>query len=143
MASSREGTIDTAALQILSHGLDEGSRAYAPHRRGETNALPGRKPGEALSRPTRPSVGPRSVILDCGTSRRSGYTHVLWIAPDAEVMVGSHMIDRLGLIVGRVVGVEAYAWEGDDRLHVRAPGLAWDSLLRDAQDALADYLAAA
>lgn len=87
------------------------------------------------------SVGPRAVIMDCGTSRRHGYTHVLWIAPDAELIVGSHVMDLLGLIVGRVVGVEAYSWEGDDRLHVRAPGLEWDALLREAHDALANHLA--
>lgn len=58
-------------------------------------------------------------------------------------MIGSHVVEQLAFIVGRVVGVEAFAWEGNDRLHVRAPGLAWDDLLRDAQDALALHLATA
>jgi len=53
------------------------------------------------------------------------------------------MMDNFGLIMGRVVGVEVYSWEGSERLHVRAPGLGWEDLLRDAQDALAGYLAAA
>lgn len=148
MATRGDGTIDTAALQSLSSRLSEGTSRYAPAaRHGEsaerTDGLPGRTPGEALTRLPRVPVGPRAIILDCGTSRTPGYTHVLWISGAAEAMLGSHMVDNLGLIIGHVVGVEAYSWEGPELLHVRAPGLEWEALLRDAQDALAGYLAAA
>jgi hypothetical protein len=143
MTSHREGRIDTAALQVLSHRLADGSRQYAPQDLDDAPELPGRTPGQALASAPRPPVGPRAVILDCGTSRLTGYTHVLWIAPNADAMIGSHVVEQLAFIVGRVVGVEAFAWEGNDRLHVRAPGLAWDDLLRDAQDALALHLATA
>jgi len=142
MTPNREGRIDTAALRVLTHRLADNAATYAPDTHAEPAALPGRTPGEALARTPRPPVGPRAVIMDCGISRQSGYTHVLWIAGNADQMVGTAVVQRLGAIVSRVVGVEAYSWEGDDRLHLRAPGLPWDGLLHDAQDALADFLAA-
>ena len=49
-------------------------------------------------------------------------------------------MNQLGIILGRVVGVESYGWEGNELLHVRAPGLEWQDLLREAQNALAEYL---
>lgn len=143
MVMRGDGTIDTAALRTLTHRLGEGTSQYAPAAHDAREGLPDRNPGEALDNHARFPVGPRSIILDCGTSRRPGYTHVLWISGSAEAMLGSHMMDSFGLIMGRVVGVEAYSWEDSERLHVRAPGLAWADLLRDAQDALAGYLAAA
>lgn len=142
MTRRRDGDIDTAALQTITHRLRDGASRYAPVEKDHADELPDRTPGEALSREPRGLVGPRAVILDCGTSRVPGYTHVLLIAPSAELLLGSHVITQLGAVVGRVVGVEAYHWEGNDLLHVRAPGLEWDGLLREAQDALADYLAA-
>jgi hypothetical protein len=141
MTRRRDGEIDTAALQTITHRLRDGASHYAPRENDHADELPGRYPGEALSRETRMPVGPRAVILDCGTSRAPGYTHVLLIASSAELLLGSHVMTHLGTVVGRVVGVEAYHWEGNDLLHVRAPGLEWDGLLREAQDALADYLA--
>ena len=143
MVMRGDGTIDTAALRTLSSRLGEGTTRYAPAAQDAHRGLPDRNPGEALGKNARIPVGPRAIILDCGTSRLPGYTHVLWISPSAEAMLGSHMMDSFGLIMGRVVGVEAYSWEGSERLHVRAPGLDWEDLLRDAQDALAGYLAAA
>jgi uncharacterized protein (UPF0548 family) len=143
MVMRGDATIDTAALRTLKTRLGEGATRYAPAAHDARRGLPDRNPGEALSKNARVPVGPRAVILDCGTSRLPGYTHVLWIAPSAEAMLGSHMMDSFGLIMGHVVGVEAYSWEGSERLHVRAPGLDWEALLRDAQDALAGYLAAA
>ena len=143
MTSRGEGTINTAALRTLTHRLGDGTPRYAPAAHDATAGLPDRTPGEALARPSRTPVGPRAIILDCGTSRKPGYSHVLWISPAAESMLGSHLMDSFGLIMGRVVGVEAYLWEGTERLHVRAPGLGWEALLRDAQDALAGYLASA
>lgn len=141
MTPRGEGSIDTAALRLLTSRLGDGTPHYSPRASGLHTHLPSRAPGEALARSPRVSVGPRAIIIDCGTSRQPGYTHVLWIAPDAELMLGSHVMDMLGLIVGRVVGVEAYAWEGSERLHVRAPGLGWEDLLREAHDVLANHLA--
>jgi len=143
MVTRGEGVIDTAALRTLTHRLGEGTTRYSPAAHDARDGLPGRTPGEALCRPPRIPVGPRAVIVDCGTSRVRGYTHVLQISPSAEAMIGSHIMDNLGVIMGRVVGVEGYSWEGTELLHVRAPGLDWEDLLRDAQDALAGYLAAA
>lgn len=142
VATLGEGTIDTGALRLLTTTLGDGSAGYVPLVDATSPALPDRRPGESIAHTPRVPVGPRAVILDCGTSRYGGYTHVLWIAPDAESRMGSHVFDMLGLILGRVYGVEAFAWEGSERLHVRAPGLSWDDLLREAHDALACYLAA-
>ncbi len=143
MVQRGDGTIDTAALHTLTRRLGEGTAEYSPAAHDVKAGLPDRSPGEALRSPARIPVGPRAIILDCGTSRVPGYTHVLWISGSAEALLGSHVMDRLGLIMGRVVGVEAYSWEDSERLHVRAPGLNWGDLLREAQDALAGYLAAA
>lgn len=95
------------------------------------------EPGEAAHEPR----GPRSIILDCGESRMAGYTHVLWIAPSAESVLGSDGFHRLGEIVGRVFGVTSYEWEGIDQLHVAAGDLPWASLLHEAREALAVYMA--
>lgn len=143
MVKRGEGTINTDALRTLTHRLGEGTSRYSPAAHDVREGLPDRTPGEALGKPARLPVGPRAILMECGTSRLPGYTHVLLIAPSAEAMLGSYMIDNLGVIVGRVVGVEAYAWEGAERLHVRAPGLDWEDLLREAQDSLAGYLASA
>jgi hypothetical protein len=109
------------------------------------SALPGRVPGESLEGGTNeagaPMLGPRGIILDCGTSRTDGYTHVLWISPSAESVLGSDGFARLGEIVGRVYGVTSYDWEGIDRLHVSAAGLAWEDLLAESREALAVFMA--
>jgi hypothetical protein len=134
------GHIDTAALQTLTHRLRDGASEYEPSAADKAQELPDRSPGEALSRTASVPIGPRAVLLDCGTSRVQGYTHVILVAASAEMLLGSHVVNQLGIILGRVVGVEAYGWEGNELLHVRAPGLEWQDLLREAQDALADYL---
>ncbi len=136
-------SIDSAALRTLTRRLRDGASDYEPRAANHAQELPERSPGEALARSPRVAVGPRAVILDCGTSRVQGFTHVLLIASSAELLLGSHIVSRLGLVVGRVVGVETYAWEGSELLHVKAPGLDWEDLLREAQDALGDYLASA
>ena len=140
MSTRSTGNIDTAALQTLTHRLRDGASHYAPSEASGAEELPDRSPGEALSRTSSVPVGPRAIILDCGTSRVQGYTHVLLIAESAEMLLGSHAVNQLGIILGRVVGVESYGWQGNELLHVRAPGLEWEDLLREAQDALADYL---
>ena len=140
MTTRGMGNIDTAALQTLTHRLRDGASSYAPQAADDAEELPDRSPGEALARSPRTPVGPRAVLLDCGTSRVEGYTHVLLIAASAELLLGSHAVSQLGIVLGHVVGVESYRWEGNELLHVRAPGLAWEDLLREAQDALAEYL---
>lgn len=140
MAARGDGTIDTAALRSLTHRLGEGATSYEPAAQDTNDGLPDRTPGAALAQPARVPVGPGAIIVDCGTSRVAGYTHVFCISVSAEAMLGSHMMDSLGLMVGHVAGVESYAWEGAERLHVRAPGLGWEDLLREAQDALAVHL---
>ncbi len=140
MTTRGMGDIDTAALQTLTHRLRVGASEYEPSEADVAEELPDRSPGEALSRTPNVPVGPRAVLLDCGTSRVPGYTHVLLVAASAEMLLGSHVVNQLGIILGRVVGVESYGWEGNELLHVRAPGLEWEDLLREAQDALAEYL---
>ena len=135
------------AAELDGGGLDGPASGFEP-KRGEpmwASALPGRVPGESLEAETREGAttapGPRSIILDCGTSRADGYTHVLWISPSAESVLGSDGFARLGEIVGRVYGVTNYEWEGLDRLHVSAAGLAWEDLLAESREALAVYMA--
>ncbi len=143
MSTRGTGDIDTAALRTLTQRLREGASDYAPRAEDDAEQLPERSPGEALASPQRVPIGPRAVILDCGTSRVQGFTHVLLIASSAELLLGSHIVSRLGSVVGHVVGVESYSWEGSELLHVKAPGLDWEDLLRESQDALGDYLASA
>ena len=108
-------------------------------------ALPGRTPGSALAEQVQAASqavpGPRSIILDCGISRRPGFTHVLCISPAAESILGSDGFARLGEIVGRVYGVMSYEWEGIDRLHLVAGDLPWADLLAEAREALAVFMA--
>ncbi len=141
-------THDSEMLARFAVHLDAGG-AFQPARRSPEKTaarLPGRVPGEALEslashQSEAMPPGPRSVILDCGASRIDGYTHVLWVAPTAEVTLGSAGYERLGEIVGRVLGVLGYQWEGIERLHVNAPGIAWEDLLAESRDALGVFMA--
>lgn len=141
MTSRGHGAIDPEALDHLTRRLGEGTSPYAPEAHNPNEGLPGRTPGAALTDTPQMPVGPRAIILDCGTSRMPGYTHVFLTAHGASTFLGSHTMDSLGPIVGQLPGVNSYVWEGEDRLHVHAPGLEWEDLLRDAQDAVAEYLA--
>lgn len=141
MTSRGDGAIDPAALHHLTHRLGEGASPYAPAAHDPNEGLPGRTRGAALNDTPPMPVGPRAIILDCGTSRMPGFTHVFLIAHGADALLGSHTMDSLAPIVGRIAGVESLTWEGADRLHVHAPGLEWEDLLREAQDAVAEYLA--
>ncbi len=140
MVTGGERHIDPDALHKLTRRLGEGSSSYSPEAVDPNEGLPGRTPGAALNAAPPMPVGPRAIVLDCGTSRMPGYTHVFLIAHGAGALLGSHTMDSLGPIVGQLTGVESYVWEGADRLHVNAPGLEWEDLLRDAQDAVAEYL---
>ncbi len=141
MTSRSDGKIDPAALHNLKRRLGEGTSSYSPAEVDPNEGLPGRTPGAALNAVPPMPVGPRSIILDCGTSRMPGFTHVFLTAHGAGALLGSHTMDSLGPIVGQLPGVDSFEWEGEDRLHVHAPGLDWEDLLRDAQDAVAAYLA--
>ncbi|WP_084038910.1 hypothetical protein [Demequina sp. NBRC 110053] len=128
-------------LATLAKGLERDAGRFAPsstaaHR--ETGpSLPGRRRGAALaSTPAAPASGPASIVLECGTSRSGGFTHVLWISPSAESILGSHVAERLGEAIGGIDVVQAWTWEGLDRLHVRAPGADWDALLDAARAAV-------
>lgn len=138
-------TFDSAAgdrHQVLEHLVERldrdrasftparGVARYAPH-------LPDREPGANLSmRPEFPR-GVAAVMMDCGISRQDGYTHVLWVSMSAEAMMGSQAFSRLDAAVAALPEVTGYAWEGMDRLHLRAPGADWDELLDRARDAVA------
>ena len=141
MVTGGERHIDPDALLNLKRRLGEGTSSYSPEAVNPDEALPGRTPGAALNAAPPMPVGPRAIVLDCGTSRMPGYTHVFLTAHGASALLGSHTMDSLGPIVGQLPGVDSYIWEGEDRLHVHAPGLEWEDLLRDAQDAVAAYLA--
>lgn len=135
------------AAELDGGGLPDDDEGFEPELREPmwASALPGRvgRPGgdeEYREEPGAPP-GPRSVILDCGTSRLDGYTHVLWIATSAESVLGSDGFARLGEIVGRVYGVTSYEWKGIDRLHVAAGDIAWADLLAESREALAVFMA--
>lgn len=131
------------ALEDLVGSLGSGAHEFEPTgARGASPSLPGRTPGANLADRAARVVGADAILIDCGTSRRSGFTHVLWISPSAEAMLGSHVHERLGAIVGTVNGVSAYAWEGLDRLHVVATGMAWDDVLARARAAVTRALTA-
>ncbi|PKQ27078.1 MAG: hypothetical protein CVT64_01120 [Actinobacteria bacterium HGW-Actinobacteria-4] len=98
--------------------------------------LPGREPGAHLGSRPAPVTLASTVLLDCGISRRVGYTHVLWISLSAEAILGSFAFSRVGEVVGALKDVSAYEWEGLDRLHLCAPGVDWDDVLADARQAV-------
>lgn len=133
------------ALEHVVHQLGGQAQEFTPSRRDlppRGPELPDRHPGENL--PLHPaSVTPSAtVVMDCGTSRRSGYSHVLWISPSAEAILGSHGLDRLSAAIVKLPGVTAYEWEGLDLLHLRAAGSDWNTLLDGARDAVDTLLAA-
>lgn len=128
----------------LSHGenLHEHDNSFAPNRREVPDGdLPGRKPGTHLAKSPSPTVGPAAVILDCGTSRRPTFSHVLLISPAAPHVLGEHGASRLGEVINTISGVEGFEWEGDTRLHLRAADFAHADLLREARVIVALMLA--
>ena len=145
--NARDAWTDLEVLSRFAAELGEGGSFEPAPRdpRFTAERLPGRVPGQSAR--TEPDDGelrlggPSTVILDCATSRLTGYTHVLWIAPTAESVLGSAGFERLGEIVGRVYGVTQFKWEGIDRLHVAAGDISWPDLLAESRDALAVYMA--
>jgi hypothetical protein len=129
-------------LEHLVERLEFETVAFEPARdirSARERDLPGRDPGAHLaSRPSAPTPA-SAVILDCGISRLDDYTHVLWVSLSAEAILGSFALSRLAETIGALEYVTAYEWEGQDRLHLRAPGPDWDDVLgavRRAVDSL-------
>lgn len=129
---------DDALLDALAGALGT-DEDWSPATAGEavTRSLPGRHPGEALAARTQPVTGARALIVDCGTSRLDGATHVLWIAEDAPAVLGSRVYAELGQAIADRVGSSDYTWEGLDLLHLDAPDRTWEEVLRVARDAVA------
>ncbi|GIG53950.1 hypothetical protein [Demequina activiva] len=124
-------------LSTLAQGLERGADAFTPARDEDAPAdLPGRRRGEHLAPAAAPSTVAAAVLIDCGTSRRDGFTHVLWVSPSVESVLGSAAAERIGEIVGSVDGITAYDWEGLDHLHVRAAGMDHTDVLRAARAAV-------
>lgn len=122
---------DHQMIERLIGAFESGGAPFAPEFETPlfSPELPGRHPGTHVSEEF-PRMSPAdAVVLDCGISRMEPFTHVLWISAAAESILGSHGHERLGQVIGGLDGVEASTWEGDDRLHVRAPGVAWETLL--------------
>lgn len=122
--------------------LDGGAPAFTPTPGEPTYAtrLPDREPGANLESSAPLPTGAAAVVLECGISRVEPYTHVLWISPSAEVILGSHSFERLGNAIGSLEHVERSQWEGHDRLHVRAPGVDWDDMLALARHAVSQLM---
>lgn len=128
----------------LAREVEPGTREgeFAPdHQVPGPGTLPGRKPGTHLAPAPSPTAGPAAVIVDCGTSRRPSFTHVLLISPAAADVLGSHRASRLGDVINTITGVNAFQWEGVDHLHLRAPDFTHTDLLREARVIVAQMLA--
>ena len=131
-----------SALEHLVERLGSSTESFTPSRADAVASpdLPGRQAGTNLAM-TPPRVsGAEAVIMDCGTSRREGFTHVLWISGSAESILGSYGFSRLGEAIGSVPRVTAYDWEGLDRLHLRAGGMDWDELIAQTRAAIEPLL---
>lgn len=134
---ARRSRVD--ALGHLVDRLGEHAREFTPNeadQQAKTESLPGRRRGESLEASSGPATGAAAIVLDCGTSRKSGYSHVLLFSPSAESILGSRTFDALTEAIGSLPGVVAHAWEGVDHLHVRAPGSDWGGLLQSARAAV-------
>lgn len=141
MATSRNDAHGRGALEHLADELRHDADSFTPDVESAPQDLPGRRRGAALAREDKPATGAAAVLLDIGTSRREGSTHVLWVAPSAESLMGSHLFERLGERIGAIDGVTSFEWEGLDHLHVRAPGRDHAELLDDARAIVAQLLA--
>ena len=128
------------ALEHLADELGHDAGAFTPDVESTPRDLPGRRRGEALATENRPTSGPAAVLLDIGTSRRDGFTHVLWVSHLAESLLGADAHAELGQAIGTAAGVRGVEWEGADHLHVDAPDRDHAELLRDARAAVAELL---
>lgn len=137
MAHANREPRSKRVLSSIAQGLERGADAFRPSR--DTDAppeLPGRRRGEHLPDPSSTPTGPAAVVLDCGTSRRGSFTHVLWISPSAESLLGPTAADQMGEAIGSLEGVRRWEWEGADRLHVDAPDVTHEDVLDGARAAV-------
>lgn len=134
MKMSRAGAAGRGALENIADGLAQDADSFTPDVESAPRSLPGRRRGAALSHGARPPAGPAAaVILDIGTSRRDGFTHVLWVSPQAETLLGSRGIKTLDEQIAALEDVASTSWEGDDHLHLRAPRREHHDLLREVR----------
>ena len=139
MATEHSPRDEPGAFEHLVDSLGEHAREFTPAERREgsrAEALPGRRASQSDAPGPRTGSPASAVVLDCGTSRLSGYSHVLLISPSVESIVGSHRLDQMGAAIRRLPGVIAYEWEGLDRIHLRAPGSDWGQILEAARAAV-------
>jgi hypothetical protein len=137
MAHNSDDHPKDAVLDTLAKTLGRGADSFTPESEPDpAPVLPGRRRGEHLADPGSTPTGAAAVVLDCGTSRLDGYTHVLWISPSVESVLGSAAAERVGEIIGSVEGVVGYDWEDLEHLHLRAPGMDHVAVLREARAAV-------
>ncbi|WP_061961448.1 hypothetical protein [Demequina flava] len=124
MAMVQESDETPEVLDQVARGLGD-AEDFSPAVEVDDDSLPGRRNarGDVATPPTPIDDG---GILDCGTSRRSGFTHVLWVDRGAAPEDLSHAVDMLPL-VARV------EWEGTELLHIEAPGASHADLLAEAR----------
>ncbi|MFW2512471.1 hypothetical protein ACNI3K_01700 [Demequina sp. SO4-13] len=140
MAPPRPNAEHRGALEHLADELAHDADSFTPEVESVNADLPGRRRGAASASDQRPGTGAAAVLLDIGTSRHEGYTHVLWVSASAESQLGSGVFEGLGDRLGQIRGVRGYEWEGLDHLHLRAPGRDHTSLLEDARRVVANLL---
>ncbi len=131
------------ALEHIARELsaeDRTEQSFTPEVTDARRDLPGRKRGESLSKASKPAKGPGALILDCGTSRKDDFTHVLWVSHSAESWLGDRSLERLRDALGTLDGVSACEWEGDDHLHVQAPDYEHEDLLSKSRAKVAKLL---
>ncbi|WP_084102407.1 hypothetical protein [Demequina sp. NBRC 110051] len=118
MGNARDDGFD--ALARVAKDLD-GEPSFAPDVTPADAPLPGRGSGTWP-----PAFVDDAGILDCGTSRADGYTHVLWMDPS---VVPEAIADQ----VAALDDVVKVGWESAELLHVDAPGVSHDDLLEQAR----------
>ena len=141
MMARRNDADGRDVLENVAESLAPDADAFRPDVESARESLPGRRRGESLAEADDVPRGAAAIVLDVGTSRREGFSHVLWISPSAESLLGSAAFERLGDALGSVNGVSAYEWEGLDHLHVRATERDHAALLAEARDAVERLLA--
>lgn len=135
-------------LEGVVTGLSEGGGSrvddggFMPQRKESVDGnLPGRQRGTNLAKAPSPTAGPAAVVLECGTSRRQDFTHVLLISSTAPEVLGEHQASRLGEVINTIDGVDGFEWESGTHLHLRAPDFSHESLLGAARVIVAQMLA--
>jgi len=126
-------------LETLSSDLGEFTPAVTAELLRDELHLTPRAPGAGLAhaRAFRP-LGVAGLVIECATSRRDGFTHVLWMDPVTEHALGRDKFAQLADAMCTIAGVDRAAWENAETLHLDAPGFAWPDLLVQARSAIVD-----